>query len=71
MYLLPDMLNLTEVKWPTDAHRDVAEKALLGNRNYSRLSDLTEATRIISHIPADKIKTVTAVDLMRLGIMID
>ena len=70
MYLFPDMLNLTEVKWPTDAHRDVAEKALLGNCRYDRLSDLTNAARIIADIPADKIKQVTGADLVRLGILV-
>jgi hypothetical protein len=70
MYLFPDMLNLTEVKWPTDAHRDVAEKALIGNGRYDRLCDLTTAANIIAGIPEDQIKHVTGVDLARLGILI-
>lgn len=70
MYLFPEMLEMTEVKWPTDAHRNVAEKVLLGNGRYDRLCDLTNAARIIANIPTDKIKTVTGVDLARLGILI-
>lgn len=70
MYLFPEMLEMTEVKWPTDAHRDVAEKVLLGNGRYDRLCDLTNAARIIANIPADKIKKVTGADLARLGILI-
>jgi hypothetical protein len=70
MYLFPDMLNLTEVKWPTDAHRNVAEKALLGNCRYNSLCDLTTAANIIASIPEDQIKLVTGVDLARLGILV-
>jgi hypothetical protein len=70
MYLFPEMLEMTEVKWPSDAHRNVAEKVLLGNCRYDRLSELTSAARIIASIPADKIKKVTGADLARLGILI-
>jgi hypothetical protein len=70
MYLFPDMLDTTEVTWPTDAHRIVAELALLGNCRYNSLADLTTAANIIADIPEDKIKLVTGVDLARLGILI-
>jgi homoaconitase/3-isopropylmalate dehydratase large subunit len=64
------MLDTTEVKWPSDAHRIVAEKVLLGNCRYDRLSDLTTAARIIASIPEDKIKLITGAELAHLGILI-
>ena len=70
MYAFPSMLELTGQKWPTDAHQKVAETILLCNGRYHSMTDLMEGARIIADIPEDKIKTVTAMDLYALGIMV-
>jgi hypothetical protein len=68
MYVFPSMLKLTKIKQPTDAHQKVAENVLLCNGQYNTLTKLIEGARIISKIPKDKIKKVTAGDLYALGI---
>jgi hypothetical protein len=70
MYAFPSMLELTGQEWPSDAHKKVAETALLCNGRYHNLTDLKEGARIIAEIPDDKIKLVTAMDLYALGIML-
>ena len=68
MYAFPSMLKLTKIKQPTKAHQKVAETILLCNRQYHILDDLIHGAEIISAIPNDKIKKVTAGDLYALGI---
>jgi hypothetical protein len=64
------MLKMTKVKQPTKAHQKVAEVALICNPRYRTMTALTEGAKIISEIPKDKIKEVTAMDLYALGIML-
>jgi hypothetical protein len=70
MYAFPEMLDMTKVKFPSSAHRVVAEHILIGNGRYNTMSALTEAARIISKIPKTKIKLLTAKDLHSMGVML-
>jgi hypothetical protein len=70
MYAFPAMLELTEQEWPSEAHKVVAERVLIGNSRYHSLTDLKEGASIIAAIPEDKIKLVTAMDLYALGVML-
>lgn len=70
MYAFPEMLKLTEQEWPSEAHKQVAETVLLCNKNYHSLTDLKDGARIIAEIPEATIKTVTAMDLYGMGIML-
>lgn len=70
MYAFPSMLEMTKQEWPSEAHKQVAQNALLCNSRYHTMTDLMEGARIIAEIPEDKIKLVTAMDLYALGIML-
>lgn len=70
MYAFPEMLDMTKQEWPTDDHKIVAEKILIGNGSYATLTDLMDGAAIIAAIPADKIRKVTVADLYTLGIML-
>ena len=70
MYVLPSMLKMTRVKQPSKAHQKVAELVLICNSRYHTMTDLMEGAKIISEIPKDKIKEVTAMDLYALRIML-
>jgi hypothetical protein len=69
MYVFPSMLDMTKVKFPTKAHRAVAEKVLLCNPQYFTMSALMEGAKIVADVPKDRIKKVTVHDLFDLGIM--
>ena len=68
MYVFPEMLKLTEQKWPSKAHQKVAETVLLCNPRYASLTALKEGAEIIAAIPSKEIKKVTAADLLYRGI---
>ncbi len=69
MYVFPQMLEMTKQKWPSAAHKKVAETVLLCNPRYFTMTDLKHGASIIAAIPKNKIKLVTAGDLLALGIM--
>ncbi len=68
MYAFAEMLELTGQTWPSDAHRVVAEKVLIGNAHYHSLDALKDGARIIAGIAPEQIKTITAKQLSELGI---
>jgi len=70
MYIVPDMIDLgldEGQKWASAAHREVAQKILIGNPRVTGRDVLHHNVQIINAIPPDKIKTVTLADLVALG----
>lgn len=66
MYLLPDMVDMglgDGQKWPTKAHRVVAQNLLLGNPLIRCRDQLNEGVQKVIAIPASRIETLTVADL--------
>lgn len=68
MYLLPEMIDLglkTNQKWPTPAHKQVAQTIGLCNSRVTTRDALTEVVQAIRKVPKSKIKKVTVLDLAK------
>jgi hypothetical protein len=75
MYIFPDMIDMSfsdkeKIEWPSKAHKVVAENVLLCNSLITDRDTLINCGRIIRKIPKSKIKIVTLLDLVKLGIPI-
>lgn len=71
MYIFNDMIDMGLKEgetWKSDIHKKVAQNCLLCNPRIHTRDALTEGVGIINSIPDDKIKLVTAIDLMELGV---
>jgi hypothetical protein len=72
MYILDDMIDLGLVgKWPSPAHRTIAQIVLLNNSRITSRQLLVDNVAIINKIPKNKIKKVTFTDLFEMGVMVE
>lgn len=66
MYAFPDMINIglkEGQEFPSDDHRQVAQNIGLCNRNVFDADTLTEIVQSVIKVPADRIRTVTLIEL--------
>lgn len=67
MYMIPDMIDMglrDGQKWPTKEHRAVAQVLFLANSQVTTKDQLMEAVSSILVIPANRIRTVTADEIV-------
>jgi hypothetical protein len=74
MYAMPGMEDIGLKKgqeWPTEAHRDVAQKLCLCNQNIFTAEVLQQVVQAIIKVPNDKIKQITLEQLVKRNPHID
>jgi hypothetical protein len=73
MYALDEFVDMgladenQQFEWTSDAHRQVAINLCIGNPNIFDMDVLSRNTKIINAIPMDRIKKVTAQDIIDMG----
>lgn len=70
MYMFPEMLKLTKIKWKSKDHQIVAENCLICNPAITTLDNLIRCAKIINKIPKNKIRTIKWDELIKLGVSV-
>lgn len=74
MYMLNDMIDMglkDRQKWPSDAHRVVAQNIALCNPQITTRDALTQVVQKVCKIPKSKIKTVTLAEMPKYGLTLN
>ena len=65
MYIMPDMIEMTEVQFQSDDHKQVAINLGMCNPNVTTLDLLTEIAEKVNKVPMERIRKITYPEMVK------